>query len=375
MHTALFLSFVALSLATIFGGNRFRIPPNVLLSRFRTASDDIYGMKANVKKTNFYEAWPRNDRDHHTLNTTDVHLHAGKRRIPGTVFTNNFTLEAVDTVVRLLDQWNRILTSGGPTDDSWSVAQDMSTAIDYLVFDFFVDLFFGRCLNTKGLALKQTPQASRSRQSHWMVSPKRYRRVLRLLEGFIAQNLSEDFQSKERQQTTHLRTLHTTRDPESGGRALSRVDILAEANMLMITGSHTTTVALKATLFYLVNDSKTLAMGPCYQLASTFEFVSKQVFLWRLPAPASFHGRYSPGGAVIDDGYYPEGIIVGISGWANGYDQEVYGDANIFRPERWIVSKTDHQRKTCLHSGWLSVHSLKVLEVVSPSHSQCQNSG
>jgi cytochrome P450 len=134
---------------SIYVGNRFRAAPNVLLFRSRTASDDIYGMKANVKKANFYEAWPRNDRDHHTLNTTDVNLHARKRRILGTAFTNSFTIEAADTVARHVDQWNGILTKGGPTDDGWSVAQDMSTAIDFLVFDVFVDLFFGRCFNTK----------------------------------------------------------------------------------------------------------------------------------------------------------------------------------------------------------------------------------
>lgn len=189
----------------------------------------------------------------------------------------------------------------------------------------------------------------------WL-APKDIAEYYGFLEESIAQNLNEDFQSKIGQQSTLLRTLYTATNPETGEKALSRDDLLAEANMLMITGSHTTTVALKATLFYICNDPRVYRkvnneIRTVFQSAKDIgngAMLSSCIYLRACideslrmapPGASEFPREVLPGGAVIDHDYYPEGIIVGTSGWANGHDQEVYGDANIFRPERWIVSE------------------------------------
>ena len=44
-----------------------------------------------------------------------------------------------------------------------------------------------------------------------------------------------------------------------------------------------------------------------------------------------------PGGIRIDGEYFPAGTVVGTARWADSFNKEVYGDADIFRPERWIV--------------------------------------
>ena len=45
------------------------------------------------------------------------------------------------------------------------------------------------------------------------------------------------------------------------------------------------------------------------------------------------------GGIEIMGTHYVAGTTVGTVPWANGRNEEVYGDASVFRPERWIVDK------------------------------------
>ena len=56
--------------------------------------------------------------------------------------------------------------------------------------------------------------------------------------------------------------------------------------------------------------------------------------------PSELPREVLPGGTVIEGDYYPAGVIVGTPNWAMGHNEEHYGDASTFRPERWIVS--DH---------------------------------
>ncbi|CAG8951558.1 hypothetical protein HYFRA_00007474 [Hymenoscyphus fraxineus] len=52
--------------------------------------------------------------------------------------------------------------------------------------------------------------------------------------------------------------------------------------------------------------------------------------------PSELPRQVLKGGTIINGDFYPEGTIVGASGWATGHNEGVYGDAEVFRPERWI---------------------------------------
>lgn len=54
--------------------------------------------------------------------------------------------------------------------------------------------------------------------------------------------------------------------------------------------------------------------------------------------PSELPREVLPGGTTIEGEHYPAGIIVGTPNWAMGRNEEQYGDAFTFRPERWIVS-------------------------------------
>jgi cytochrome P450 len=46
-------------------------------------------------------------------------------------------------------------------------------------------------------------------------------------------------------------------------------------------------------------------------------------------------------GTKIDSEYYLETIIVGIAACSDGFNDEVYSDTAVYRPERWLVCDTN----------------------------------
>jgi cytochrome P450 len=129
-------------------GSRFRAGPNIVLFRTPTAQNDIYNHKANVRKSSFYDALVRHENDRNTINTTNVALHAQKRRFVNLAFTEQSIRAASPIVGKHIDRWNDILL-GEPNKGDWSCPRDMALWSDRLVFDILGDLCFGKPFDTK----------------------------------------------------------------------------------------------------------------------------------------------------------------------------------------------------------------------------------
>ncbi|KAF2642051.1 cytochrome P450, partial [Massarina eburnea CBS 473.64] len=56
------------------------------------------------------------------------------------------------------------------------------------------------------------------------------------------------------------------------------------------------------------------------------------------PGPSELPPVVLRGGMTIEGNYYPVGTIVGTATWANGHSDEVFGDAELYHAEGWIVS-------------------------------------
>lgn len=126
-------------------GSKVRLHPNQVLFNSPKAYRDIYNYKANVKKHKTYDAWRRNEGDANTLNVTDVAIHAKKRRLLNTVFTDKSVRSAAVFITKHLDRWNELSVNG----EDWSEPTDLTKWIDCLVFDILGDLCFGKPFNTK----------------------------------------------------------------------------------------------------------------------------------------------------------------------------------------------------------------------------------
>ena len=58
------------------------------------------------------------------------------------------------------------------------------------------------------------------------------------------------------------------------------------------------------------------------------------------PAGAGeFIREVQPGGLEVDGEFFPEGVQLGSSNWSLNYNEEIFLDALVYRPERWIVDE------------------------------------
>lgn len=152
--------------------------------------------------------------------------------------------------------------------------------------------------------------------------------------------------------------LYQAKDPETGQPAYSRDELLAEANLLIIAGSNTTSISLCGFFFYITHYPRVYAKLVKH-IRSTFASVDEIVEGRKLsscqylracldeamrltPAgPSELSRTILPGGLEVDGEIFPEGVNVGTGGWSNGHNHENYGDSNIYRPERWIVDEAN----------------------------------
>jgi cytochrome P450 len=113
-----------------------------------------------VKKSEFYDVWRRNVHDLNTLGCTDVALHARRRKALALAFTDQAVKATVPFVQRHVDRWNELLPGDKVDEQGWSEGQDMSEWTDFLMFDLFGDVCFGKENGTKepgDNVLKQIP--------------------------------------------------------------------------------------------------------------------------------------------------------------------------------------------------------------------------
>ena len=150
--------------------------------------------------------------------------------------------------------------------------------------------------------------------------------------------------------------LYHAKDPETGNPAYSGEELLAEAHLLIRAGSDTTSVSLCGLFFYLTHYplvySKVVS-----EIRSTFQSVEEivegsslascvylracidEAMRMSPAAPGELSRTVLSGGLVVDGDFLPEGAMVGTAGWADGRNEENFGDPGLYRPERWIVDE------------------------------------
>ncbi|KAI9790607.1 MAG: hypothetical protein M1816_004939 [Peltula sp. TS41687] len=388
--------------ADMLKGSKIRVSPDGVLFQSAKAFSDIYSARSNVHRSKVYAVWRRNEQFINTLTANDVAVHRRKRRILNTVFMEKSLRAASLYVNRHVDRWNELLLDGDGED--WSQPKDLTEWSDYLIFDILGDLCFGRSFETKEPGdnpLKIIPHAihsylrfnypvsSKSQQKGsstdgfkmtlsplidlflWLkprgldslleaVTPKEIKYYYKFLEQSVLerQKLEEESQrlneGKEvRQDMFHF--LFQAKNPDTGELALSEQELFAEANLLVIAGSDTTSSVLCGFFFY-ISRNKRVYDKLVREIRTTFDSAEEIVSGAKLSschylracldeamrltpaAPNDLPRTVLPGGQMIDGDFYPEGIIVGRSGWAAGRNDEL-GDPNVYRPERWIENE------------------------------------
>ncbi|KAI1469973.1 cytochrome P450 [Daldinia caldariorum] len=369
-------------------GDKIRAEPNTVLFNTPEAYEDIYAPKSNVRRSRFYEAWQLNGFKPTTLSTTDVAEHARKRKLLSHAFTEKSVRAASDFVVQNLDRWHELLIEDASC--GWSPAVDISEKLDELAFDIMGDLSFGKSFNVKepgdNNPFKNIPHnitdysklynsVARSpwldqflwlkpRGLDWLLSvltPSYVRQYQQFVHDSVTERIALYEKQVEKPESERRRDMFyymcDARDPDTGLPAYEEDELRGEANLLIIAGSDTSAASLSGIFFYLTGDSNRYEKL-VREIRSEFQSVDDIVYGPRLfsleylracidegmrltpAAPGDLPREVLTGGLKIQGEYYPKGTVVGTSNWVLSHKQDVYGDPDAFRPERWIVDET-----------------------------------
>ncbi|KAH8702535.1 cytochrome P450 monooxygenase-like protein [Talaromyces proteolyticus] len=370
-------------------GDKIRPDPNTVLFCDPDAYADIYGMKSNVRRSPFYEAFKRNEREKTTLTTIDVAAHAKKRRILNIAFTEKLVRAASGFIIKHVDRWNQLIMDEIDSDSEWSAPVDFSHKVDALIFDIMGDLCFGKSFGIKEPGdnpLKEVPHCIAEYMRFYYpmcrspflklllwLKPRGLDRLFELITPPAVQKYNEFVYSsvtsrialqKEQAEKPEVERrqdmfyfLCDAKNPDTGLPAYDEDELRAESSLLIIAGSDTTSISLSGIFFYLTGDPRRY-QNLVNEILTTFDCPEEIVHGPKLlscqylkacvdegmrltpSGPSELPRQVLPGGIQIKGEYYGPGTIVGTVPWANSRNQEVYGDPDIFRPERWIVDES-----------------------------------
>ncbi|KAH7412370.1 cytochrome P450 monooxygenase-like protein [Phaeosphaeria sp. MPI-PUGE-AT-0046c] len=339
-------------------GDTFRAAPNLVLFNKPQAYQDIYGARAKITRSGFYRSWKRNEHDVNTITATEPALHAKKRKALNLAFSEQSLKAAGPLMAEHIDRWIELLTSDA--GDGWSSPQNLAPWVDNLVFDLIGDLCFGESFDTKEPGKNRLKQIPHLIMKHvkigYVFSKSSLIGLILYLQPRGLHRLQERIRHADTKAHDMFYFLLNARDQETQLPAYTeRNQILSEARLLVLAGTDTSASTICSIFFYLANNAAVLEKLTA-EIRSTFHKVEDIVVGTKLsrcqylracvdealrinpPAPGELSREVLPGGATIQGSFYPAGTIVGCAPWSMGRDEEVYGDAMTYRPERWIAA-------------------------------------
>ncbi|KAM0426682.1 hypothetical protein ACHAPT_007998 [Fusarium lateritium] len=367
-------------------GPSFRITPNSVLVNTPTGLKTIFNNKANVRKAEYYKAYPRNVHAMTTWNTIDKTVHARKRRVMNNAFSDKALRSCEPFIHENLDRWCELITDE-IGDGEWSESLNMARWADHLIFDILGDLCFGKSFGMKehdselryvpglmtGFLGFLHPIAYSPFTALWVwLKPRGLNQLLAaaappalknwqtfvekcFAERSRVEHTSEKLEGDGRKDFFHY--LLKAVDPETG-KGYSPDELFGESESLIIAGSDTTAISTAAAFFYLSRNPEVqqklaaeitstfssldeIKSGPTLHSCKYLRAFIEETLRMSPPVPADLSREVQKGGIVVDGEYIPEGIKVSTVSYCMHHNPDFYPEPFKFRPERWIVDEDD----------------------------------
>lgn len=140
---------------------------------------------------------------------------------------------------------------------------------------------------------------------------------------------------------------------ETGNPVYSTSELYAEANLLIIAGSDTTSTTLVGFMFYITRNPKAYAkiveeirttfksaddikMGTTLSSCKYLQACVDETLRLAPPGVGEMPREVLPGGLELNGNLIPKGVHVGVTTWSINHNEKSFGDPWAFRPERWI---------------------------------------
>ena len=240
-------------------GNIVRYGPNSISINTNTALHDIYGFKANVRKANFYSAFPASKGTWSTHSAIDKKLHARKRRVLSQAFSDSamrglqpHIIHVIRTLCTAIAEFPQVNSLHEKDRESWSTPRNMANWANYMSYDVLGDICYGQSFHT--LETEENRFAvelvGMSSQYHYLNAQMPVLKKLgldRLLfptlrvdrQRFMAYSKSKLTQRMKLGTNTDRRDffyfLLKAKDPETG-EGFATQELWGESNVLLIAG-------------------------------------------------------------------------------------------------------------------------------------------
>ncbi|RMJ10958.1 hypothetical protein CDV36_009408 [Fusarium kuroshium] len=365
-------------------GPSFRITPNSVLVNTPTGLKTIFNNKANVKKAEYYKAYPRNVHAMTTWNTIDKNVHARKRRVMNNAFSDKALRSCEPFIHDNVDRWCDLIIKEIGEGEKWSRSLNMARWADHLIFDILGDLCFGKSFGLKepGSELRYVPGlmtdfleilhpiAYSPFTALWVwLKPRGLNQLLAaaappalknwqmFVEKCFAERARIEHESDGDGRKDFFHYLFKAVDPETG-KGYSQDELFGESESLIIAGSDTTAISTAAAFFYLSRNPEVqqkladeitstfssldeIKSGPTLHSCKYLRAFIEENLRMSPPVPADLSREVEKGGIVVDGKYIPEGIKVSTVSYCMHHNPEYFPEPFKFKPERWIVDEDD----------------------------------
>lgn len=347
-------------------GDFVRINPNTLSVNTAAGLKDIYGFKANARKSNWYVgllSYPGVFSTHSVISKPE---HSTKRRIMAHAFSEAALRSMEPQMTDIVNEWITKLGEKGTA--TW----DMSMWTNYLSLDILSKLCFGESTNTisnttNRWAIDALMNTIILRYPYGFKPILYNSRILRrLVYGAIPPIDQNPFTLYARAAVTkRMSSEHTSTDKDfisylieakdpNTGEGFTLPQVWAESSLLIAAGSDTSSTAMSALLFYLTRHpdklSKLIAelqshfptvhdihSGPELTACVYLRACIDEALRVAPPVPTILPRTSMPGGMTIDGHTIPEGVNIGVGAYSLHHNASYFPEPYAFKPERWIV--------------------------------------
>ncbi|KAF8856700.1 cytochrome P450 [Acephala macrosclerotiorum] len=342
-------------------GDFVRTAPNELSIATVQSFNDIYGQvgrntHATFIKSDFYDV---GEKELTIVSERDVDKHKEIRRILAPGFTTAALARQEGIIHEYVDLFISQLSKLAVKEPV-----DVKEWYKYLTFDISGELTFGEPFGALNAAKNHFWISLIHDTGHiWAISAifRRYPVLWPLLFLVAPRDLRTAFEKHQALTREKVRSRIARRNEikhvdfftnllSEKSRDQSEKFMLAQATLLVIGGSDTTSLFLTGVTYFLLTNPESLkrlqeevrgAFHDGKEIDNTATLELKYLAavieegLRLLPSIPLGLTRVSPG-AVVDGQFIPKGTVVSTANWTTSHSEKFFADAQAFHPERWL---------------------------------------
>ncbi|KAJ6510966.1 benzoate para-hydroxylase [Mycena sanguinolenta] len=363
-------------------GRLIRISPNHVSVAAPEAISVVYGQGPRAPtKSAFYDAFVCNGKPS-IFSTRDRLDHSTKRRVVSHAFSSSALQEFIPLIHSTIGDFTQRM-------DEFCAKGEYFDALlwfNYLAFDVLSDLAFGERIGMlkQGSDLVEISRAGETSHENAiaLVDEREHlaaivgihpliQTVVNSLPFLSGNKATSGLEELARRQVLKRLSSGDHRGDILGKLIAARgydvrspntdeiAELTAESVTLLIAGSDTTSNSIAATLHFIATNPRVYSklMGLLLEASSgetelSYEKAKDISYLQatineglRLHSTTAIGlHRYAPAGGLVCCGhFFPEGTELSVPAWTIGHDPEMWGDPEVFRPERWLESKENKQ--------------------------------